>query len=1112
MVKNLDGIEPINWNNARCVGVGVDYSIRGKFVMQIPCSKISPICLLLGTMFLAACQTTSLSPEQAASISLSLKSGKIVPPPRKSGDMARLLYASKEPLKTEYIKRRADEEPPVQVKAAKNVQEIGVKDDFALSPNFNEKLYNFYLSRGEAAEIMGRTSQQVSDYEKAVELIIKSLGDRKKSETLSRATYKLAWAYEGVGELEKAASSMLQSLEAVPATRSTESGWDYEIFRYASNAYFASWLGNYDSAESYIKLAKAALEIHKGQSGRQDIWNEQGEASIYKSEGRLAQSRGEYEKAEKIFTKAIQLRVKHGDKLQTSFGRFHLSESLLLQGKFVEAETEARKGLSEILEVAGSTFPSTGYHVFNLGRVLLATGRYEEAKLLADTALQIYSESAPLDNKSLAVTALRYILMLCASLKEDWPAAVEQANLMDLHHGGVDSPLMKAEPEAALVFSLVTLKDKKYMESLTRVNVAKALLIKKEGPSSQNVIAAVGVEAMILEQMGRDDEALVKFRTIRNYLMGTGSSSDLILTGLDNHVNAKAWRMVSNSYLRLLHRLNQDQLGDISAIEESFLVAQMVGSSTTDKALAASSARSIGENTGLGKLIRTLQDLQVRREAVLKALNYNISLPADNRDDKLIAGLQLFVSDSEREIIEIQSRIGSEFPKYKNTVAPGTLNFSDLRRILRPAEALIFTHITNAHTYVWAIPYEGDVAFTISNIGKSNVTNMVDTLRLAVDPDVETLGDIPPFDIATSHKIFKQLLEPVKHGWKNSKNLLVVADGSLGYIPFSLLVTKTTKLQPEKGTLFSNYRAVPWLARSHAITNLPSVASLKLLRDVEERKSASMAFAGFGDPLFSKKQLKEANTSDKEIKVAAKTLKTRGVSIKLRAPPKTGFLESANLSDLPRLPDTSDEILSIADTLDANLNEDIYLREQANEKTVKTKDLGDYRVIAFATHGLRSGDLDGLTQPALAFSDPSLTNDQINDGLLTMGEVLELKLNADWVVLSACNTASGDGTGAEAISGLGRAFFFAGTRAILVSNWPVESTSTTALTTKLFRLQADNPLLSRTDALQQAMLSLIDGPGYVDAESKTAYFSYAHPIFWAPFTIVGEGGRITPKS
>jgi CHAT domain-containing protein len=129
-----------------------------------------------------------------------------------------------------------------------------------------------------------------------------------------------------------------------------------------------------------------------------------------------------------------------------------------------------------------------------------------------------------------------------------------------------------------------------------------------------------------------------------------------------------------------------------------------------------------------------------------------------------------------------------------------------------------------------------------------------------------------------------------------------------------------------------------------------------------------------------------------------------------------------------------------------------------------------------------------------------------------MGEVLELKLNADWVVLSACNTASGDGTGAEAISGLGRAFFFAGTRAILVSNWPVESTSTTALTTNLFRLQADNSSLSRADALQQAMLNLIDGPGYVDTESKTAYFSYAHPIFWAPFTIVGEGGRTSPKS
>jgi CHAT domain-containing protein len=111
------------------------------------------------------------------------------------------------------------------------------------------------------------------------------------------------------------------------------------------------------------------------------------------------------------------------------------------------------------------------------------------------------------------------------------------------------------------------------------------------------------------------------------------------------------------------------------------------------------------------------------------------------------------------------------------------------------------------------------------------------------------------------------------------------------------------------------------------------------------------------------------------------------------------------------------------------------------------------------------------------------------------------------VVLSACNTAAGDGAGAEAVSGLGRAFFYAGARALLVSNWPVETTSARALTTGLFKRQADDPSLSRAEALRQAELTLIDGDGLVDPATGNAVFSYAHPIFWAPFSLVGDGGQ-----
>jgi CHAT domain-containing protein len=122
-----------------------------------------------------------------------------------------------------------------------------------------------------------------------------------------------------------------------------------------------------------------------------------------------------------------------------------------------------------------------------------------------------------------------------------------------------------------------------------------------------------------------------------------------------------------------------------------------------------------------------------------------------------------------------------------------------------------------------------------------------------------------------------------------------------------------------------------------------------------------------------------------------------------------------------------------------------------------------------------------------------------------MGEIMRLKLNSDWVVLSACNTGAAHGAGAEAVSGLGRAFFYAGTRAILVSMWPVETTSAKKLTTGLFRYQKENKTLSRARALRKSIIGLIDSPGIKDNATGKIIASYAHPIFWAPFTIVGDG-------
>jgi len=178
-------------------------------------------------------------------------------------------------------------------------------------------------------------------------------------------------------------------------------------------------------------------------------------------------------------------------------------------------------------------------------------------------------------------------------------------------------------------------------------------------------------------------------------------------------------------------------------------------------------------------------------------------------------------------------------------------------------------------------------------------------------------------------------------------------------------------------------------------------------------------------------------------------------------------------------------------------NDNLFLGERATEKNAKTQDLSDCRVLAFATHGLVAGDLKGVAEPALVLTPPAAGTED-DDGLLTASEVATLKLNSDLVVLSACNTASADGTpGADALSGLAKAFFYAGSRALLVSHWPVASDASVQLTTKMLQETANDNKIGRAEALKRSMLSLMNSPDKPH---------YAHPMFWAPFVVVGEGG------
>ena len=180
---------------------------------------------------------------------------------------------------------------------------------------------------------------------------------------------------------------------------------------------------------------------------------------------------------------------------------------------------------------------------------------------------------------------------------------------------------------------------------------------------------------------------------------------------------------------------------------------------------------------------------------------------------------------------------------------------------------------------------------------------------------------------------------------------------------------------------------------------------------------------------------------------------------------------------------------------------DLFLGANATETRVKQEKLDQYRIVYFATHGLVAGEVAKFAklnaEPALVLSLPDHPT-QLDDGVLTASEVAQLKLDADWVVLSACNTASAEKPGAEALSGLARAFFYAGARSLIVSHWEVGTESTVALMTGTFAALAVDPKLSHAEALRKSMLAMIDNARHPE---------WADPRYWAPFVVVGEPAK-----
>lgn len=840
--------------------------------------------------------------------------------------------------------------------------------------------------------------------------------------------------------------------------------------------------------------------------------------------GGLYLVQGCHAEAEPLFRRSLAIREKalglEHREVGTSLN--NLAELYRVQGRFVEAEPLYMRALAIWEKVLDPDHESVATVLLHLAEVYRAQRRYAEAEARYERALAIAEKRLGTDHQHVA-DALNGLAELYRA--EGRHAAAEPLFIRSL-----------AIREKALGFEHPNVGS-----SLNNLGVlyhgqgryAEAeQLFKRSLTVRQNALGADHLDVgQSLHNLAMVSFVQQDWRTAVTYWT---QSTDLLIRRFRRDRSVVGLAPVSSSkseaerlnfqfwaFAKAAYRLSVADIGQSQLALDTFKIAQWAQSSEAAASVSQMAARLAKGDSTLARLVRERQDLISEWQLRDKALVSARSAPPDKRNAGAEKALSARLAAIDARAVEIDAALKNSFPEYAALANPEPLAIPEVQEHLRADEALILILDTPAarpipeETFVWVITKTG-FRWVRSDLGTAALTREVTALRCGLDATAwdgdgvdscSKLLDIPPdrspgssqllpFDHVRAHKLYAALFGEVQDLIKE-KHLLIVPSGPLTQLPFQVLVTKAPTSR--------DHRAVTWLAREHAVTVLPAVSSLKALRRISKPSTASRPMLGFGNPLLDGPDARYADVAklarDKQRCPQARRHRVAGLTghrgslspIEMRG----GLTDVASIRREAPLPETADELCAVARDVRAGAG-DIRLGAQATERAIKvlsaSGELARYRIVHFATHGALAGQLDGTHEPGLILTPPDMATEE-DDGYLSASEIASLKLDADWVILSACNTAAGGATNAEALSGLARAFIYAQARALLVSHWAVYSDATVKLITVAVREMARDPRVGRAEALRRSMLALIE---------KGAPHE-SHPAYWAPFAVIGEG-------
>jgi CHAT domain-containing protein len=841
--------------------------------------------------------------------------------------------------------------------------------------------------------------------------------------------------------------------------------------------YLQRWPG---LSSNYFILARDYLATQNLE--RAEYWKNKGEAllkppiplSLQNSRVKLdivfAQARGQFEDALKLSKKRVEIADQDAATRKPTDSYYFLMQRsrfyvrLSLSGAYRKAGllAEARDALADAARVA-QELSLGGTEQLNVlttqGWLDLAAGNFSAALAAMRLSESQLSTLGSPDTSEAAMSSRAAQISALEGLGR-FDEAVSIGKKLDGLAG--DNALLQKRVGSGMSRAVAFWRTGDIKRAEISIGDAAKSYLERYGPDHYFTLRAQAMLRAIQLQRQPDPLLLAELGTLCTKLLAANSTRD------PEAIDQVYRRHIFEAYLKALADSGSR---DLTSINTGFQLADAMRESRVGKVVTEAAQRSVAKQTGLGDLVKRQTDLKFALNASYENLAIVMSRSKEERDENVLADLRKTLQAQQTEQLQVEKDIATRYPEFNQLTAGTAVQLTDTIRLLNRSEALISIQPGNDATYVWVVTRDQAPLFYASKLTEADLRERVARLRKTLDVGDIPPSQIPPFDTTTAAEIYRELLAPAQAQLEGRSSLIVNAAGPLGQIPFATLVTGPVTAQ-----------GVPWLLRRYAITHMSSIGAFQALRQSSFRTPATHAFIGFGDPQFA---------ADKT--VVAQTNGTRAMT-QLRAARSDDTAPLLTLRDyarVPPLPETRDEILAIAKALGADTKTDVFFGKAASRTAVLNTPLADIQIIAFSTHGLMSGDLPGLTQPALALAAPDKEGD---NPLLLLEDIMSLKLNADWVILSACNTAAADGQASEAISGLGRGFFYAGARALLVTHWAVESESAKELVSGTFKRYGSDKSLSRAEALRRAQLDMIDGK------------RFSHPFFWAPYALVGDGG------